>query len=312
MATSGSVDFSRTRSEIITHALQVCKVLAEGETANSTQLSDGAAYLNMVVKWLQADGMPLWSLKTAYLLPVTDTNTLATNSHWVHSFTQSNLAADASSGASTISVDSATGFAASQVIGIELSDGTMHWTTINGALSGTTVTLTTALTGAASDDAQVYTYATSVRAYRPLRVTHAMSHDVVAGNDIRVEVIAHRDYADIGDKTAESYPNQLHYDPQLETGGFYFYPRFSNGDKYLTVEYHRPFEDFDSATDTPDFPQEWYLPLVWLLAWALSPWSGMPLAERKMLREEAVALKDMAASGTSNEEQSIRLTPSER
>ncbi len=311
MTTSGSVNFSRTRDEIITHALQVCKVLAEGETASTQQITDGAAYLNMACKWLQADGMPLWALKTGYILPVTDTNTLASNSHFVHSFTQSTLSADAVSGASTISVTSATGFAASQVIGIELTDGTMHWTTINGALSGTTVTLTTALSDDADEDAEVYTYATSVRAYRPLRILHTMTHDV-DDTDIQTFIISHSDYANIGDKTQESYPNQLYYDPQLENGSFFFYPRFSNGNKYVTLRYHRPFEDFDATGDTPDFPQEWYLPLVWMLAWLLASLAGLPLEERKVLQKEALYFKEVAIAATSQEEESVRFTPSER
>jgi hypothetical protein len=37
----------------------------------------------------------------------------------------------------------------------------------------------------------------------------------------------------------------------------------------LTVD--RPFEDFDAAGNNPDFPQEWYDPLVWLLAERLEP-----------------------------------------
>jgi hypothetical protein len=32
----------------------------------------------------------------------------------------------------------------------------------------------------------------------------------------------------------------------------------------MTVE--RPFEDFDAGANNPDLPQEWYDPLVWILA----------------------------------------------
>jgi hypothetical protein len=312
MATSGSVDFSRTRDEIITHALQVAKVLAEGATASSQQLTDGAAYLNMVCKWLQADGMPLWALKTAYVLPVSDTNSIVAggSTHVVHSYTQTQLSAAASSGASTISVDSATGFGASQVVGIELSDGTIQWTTQSGAASGTTITLADVLTGAASEDGVVYTYATTVRAYRPLRIVHAVSTDVVDDTEQTIEIISHQEYTDLGSKTAEGYPTQLYYDPQLTSATIYFYPRFQDGRRVINFRYHRPFEDFDATGDTPDFPQEWYMPLVWLLAWALAGMHGMPLQERKLLLEEAIMLKNVATSGTSQEEDSVQFIPS--
>ena len=310
MATSGSVDFSLSRTNIITMALQSCNVLAEGVAASAQQLTDGSLFLNSIVKAFQSDGMPLWALKNAYILPMTGVSSMDAggSSHFVHSYTQTTLSAAAASGASTVVITSATGFAASQVIGIELSDGTMQWTTINGALSGTTVTLTAVLTGAASSGAQVYTYATSVRAYRPLRVLHAITRNVTDNADGHVSIISHSDYADIGNKTESSYPTQLYYDPQLDTGLLYFFPRFSNGDRVVLVRYHRPYEDFDAAGDTPDFPQEWYMAIVMTLAWTFSFYQEVPTKKRQELAIAAKYWKDLAL-GFAMEEDSVQFFP---
>jgi hypothetical protein len=58
----------------------------------------------------------------------------------------------------TIDVDSITGITNGDNIGVELDDGTMHWTTVNGAPSGTVITLTAVLPSATAIDNRVYAH----------------------------------------------------------------------------------------------------------------------------------------------------------
>lgn len=67
--TSGSTDFSVTRDDIIKRALRLIGVLAQGETPTAAQITEGAFALNSLVKAWQADGMPLWALKS-YNIPL--------------------------------------------------------------------------------------------------------------------------------------------------------------------------------------------------------------------------------------------------
>jgi len=69
MATSGSTDFILTRNTLITEALQQLGVLAEGETASSSQLSDCAVTLNLLCKYLATKGYSIWALKHGVLFP---------------------------------------------------------------------------------------------------------------------------------------------------------------------------------------------------------------------------------------------------
>lgn len=62
MATSGSTDFSVTRDDIITEALEQLGVLAEGESPNANQLTSCARTLNMLIKYWQADGFNIFAL----------------------------------------------------------------------------------------------------------------------------------------------------------------------------------------------------------------------------------------------------------
>ena len=63
MATSGSSNFATSRDGLISGALRVAGAIAQGETPSATLVSEAAEALNMLVKAMQADGMPLWALK---------------------------------------------------------------------------------------------------------------------------------------------------------------------------------------------------------------------------------------------------------
>jgi hypothetical protein len=74
MSTSGSTNFSITRDQLIAGALRLCGVLAEGETATATQVTNASEALNMLVKRLEADGMPLWAIKQSTITMSASTN----------------------------------------------------------------------------------------------------------------------------------------------------------------------------------------------------------------------------------------------
>ncbi len=70
MATSGSTDFSVSRDDIIKRALRIIGVLAQGETPTTNQTTEAAVALNGLVKAWEADGMPLWAIKS-FSVPLT-------------------------------------------------------------------------------------------------------------------------------------------------------------------------------------------------------------------------------------------------
>lgn len=55
--------------------MRLCGVIAQGETPNATQISDGAMALNYMVKAWEADGMPLWAITTVVIPLVAGVNT---------------------------------------------------------------------------------------------------------------------------------------------------------------------------------------------------------------------------------------------
>jgi len=73
MATSGSTNFSTNRDSLIAGALRIAGAISQGETPSATLYTETAEALNMFVKALQADGMPVWAIKKYAITLTTST-----------------------------------------------------------------------------------------------------------------------------------------------------------------------------------------------------------------------------------------------
>ena len=315
MASSGSYDYSLNAGAVCLAAYQQMGIVAEGASLNSAQSTEAMILLNMIVKLRSSFGMPSWAIKRGYVLPFTGASSINTNSHVVTSYTQTTLSADAASTDTTIDVTSATGFADTYAIGIELDDSTMQWTTESGAPSSTTITLSDALTGAASSGNYVYVYNTSSRVQKPQRIIQANIMDISSDTSWVIKLDTRDEYYSLSDRTTSGVPNQFFYDyapssdTALETNGtIYVFPRFPSGQYLIEFSYVRPFQDLDATSDTFDFPQAFYLPLTLELASVAGSRYGMPITERAALKKEAKDYMEEALE-TVYEEGSTYLEP---
>lgn len=71
MATSGSVDFTTNRDELIKDALLLIGELGEEEEPTAFQIAYGSRVLNKMAKAWQAHGLQLWKILQATVTPVT-------------------------------------------------------------------------------------------------------------------------------------------------------------------------------------------------------------------------------------------------
>ena len=265
------------------------------------------------MKAAQTAGMPLWAIKEGAIFPINDISTVSlgpSGGHAATTWVTTYLNAAGASGATTITVKSITDILASDNIGVELDSGNMHWTTVSGAPSGTTVTLAAGLASAAALNSRVYTYTT--KTVRPLKVVQAESFDYTTSTSMPVNIVSRDEYMRISDKTVESdRVNQVYYDPQLTRGILNFYPRFLNGNSIIRIWFQRPFEDMDAAGDTLDFPQEWENFIVWELAATIGPEQGVPDRKQTILMQKAIYERGLV-EGFGMEEGSVYLTPRSR
>jgi len=230
MPTSGSTNFATSRNELISGALRICGAIAQGETPTATQITEAAEALNMLVKAMEADGMPLWAMKE-YNVPLTASTT-------------------------------------SYRIGLSQ--------TINTP--------------------------------KPLKIIQAMLRNTVTNIDIPMLGLTRTDYNILGNKTTEGLPIQWYYDVQNTYGDLKLFPTpdaTAQASYVVRIVYQRPFEDFDAASDEPDFPQEWFDALKFGLADRLAPEYGLAIQERADLNKRAKELR-MEALSFGTETGSIR------
>ena len=132
---------------------------------------------------------------------------------------------------------------------------------------------------------------------KPLKVLQAWNHNTTSNVDIPMRIITQAEYNVLGNKTSSGNPIQVYYDPRRNTGDMHLFPVPSSTEQSANVIHYVcqiPFEDFNSATDEPDFPQEWYDAITYGLATRLAPEYGVPIADRKTLWQEMSIIKQEA------------------
>jgi hypothetical protein len=283
MAISGSTDFDRTRNEIVTAALSLLGVYAAGETISSEDVADASVFLNMMVKAWNADGIHLWKQSEITLFCEASTNSYSlTTSNCTASYVETALSADAASSDTALTVDSISGISNGDYLGIVLDDNTIHWTTVSGAPSGSTVTAATGLASAASSGNAVYAYTTKVG--KPLRIRN-IRRKTMDGTEVFMgrngDTVSRTEYMSYPNKTATGAPVQAYYDPRISTGTLFVWPSPDTDLHRIVFTGDLLLEDFDAIANTPDFPSEWLEAIVFNLAVRLGPTYGLVMTRDK-------------------------------
>lgn len=277
MTTSGTATFSYNRDQIIKMAYRKLGVINAGETPSSQMIQDASDALNLWVKALNATGLHIWTETeaTLFLQPGQNVYLLGagTTDHATENYTATTLSNSAAAGASSLSVTSTTGFASAYNIGVVLDSGSIFWTTQNGVASGNSIPLTANLSGSASGGNAVYVYQIDI--IRPLRVVSTRRYNFASAIDTQMGPMMSRlDYRNQPNKTAPGVPTQTFYDPRggaNTQGSLAVWPTPSDATNAIKMTWWRPVQDFTSAANTPDLPQEWGLALVWNLAKEMGP-----------------------------------------
>lgn len=292
MTTSGTYVFSHNRDQLLRSALRKAGAFSSGEDIDSDAITDAAAELNSMIKHWQATGINIWTVQEVFLYPVANqvryTLGSSTTDHATAVDVETTLASAASAGASTISVTSATGIATTYNIGIQLDDNTFQWTTVNGAPSGTTVTLSAVLTGAAASGNVVIVYQTSL--VRPLKILSARRYNLDSGIDTPLTEMDRIEYQEMPNKTTAGSVNSYYYDRRggaNSTGLIYLWPAPADAGEIIKMTAARPIQDFNVAGDDADLPPEWTAAIEWNLALPLAIEYEAP--QRKISNIEGMA-----------------------
>jgi hypothetical protein len=282
MALSGSFDYTITRDGIIQEAMERCGVLRLAKTAHADHITALSVSLNLKVKAAQGDGLQLFSYKDAFLFLEADRASYQlgpTGDHTTTAYDKTQLTNDEAAAQTTLTVDSIAGITNLDTIGIELDDGTLHWTTVNGVPAGSDVVITSGLPSLASAGNYVFAYVTNTIIERPLLIRDLFLRDV-NNNDSPVEVIPWSEYRQFSRKTNTGPMIAAAYDPLLTNGRLFVYPTAQDVTDVLGFVYKKPVDDFDANTNNPAFPVDWFEWLVSEMCVVVANKFSLPLTER--------------------------------
>jgi hypothetical protein len=292
MATSNSFDFSITRDQLLSRAFEAAGIVNEGATLTPAQIVVGSQLLNMLAKQWSGNsdfsGVKMQSRKRGYLFlntgqsaytlgpTVSDTGT---TDKWASSYVTTTIGTAEAAAQTVLSLTSSTGIVSSNRIGIELDNGAIQWSTVS-SLSGNDVTIadSSGLSGAAAAGNRVFAYSVSAEARRPLSILTAVLRDTNT-TDIPMYPMSLARYEEISSKITDGTPSRYYYEPALVDGVLYLNAEPDDVTKVIRMVYVSPIADFDGATDTPDMPQEWYLPLTLKMAMLVNINYRMPVSQ---------------------------------
>lgn len=310
MATSQSTNFTNTKNEIIADAYSILNVYGADEVVSAEDSALASRILNRMTKAWQATGVHLWKKETAIVFLQKDQIEYSLKStstdHATLSYVETTLSADEAIAQTTLSVTSSSGMTAADYIGIENEDGELQWSTINNVPDSTSVVIDDPLTTACESSAVVYAYTTKLD--EPFNIYSAVRESSGA-IDTPMNYLSYEAYFQLPNKTSSSTPVSYSYDRQLGDGIIRVWPAPDDVEYIMKINISAKVQDFDSAANTPDFPQEWYEALILNLAMKLAPAFGKTTAAQYQFLKQQADNALMEASSFDNEQGSLYFQP---
>lgn len=156
-----------------------------------------------------------------------------------------------------------------------------------------------------------YNLSTLLGMPRPQAILDAFLRDTTSNTDVGITLESRYDYNTLGSKTTQGRVNQVYYNPQLSgaTLTVYNVPADNNTELHITVQ--RQIQDINLATENPDFPQEAYRMLKWVLADEIALDYSTPKDVRAEIAAKARYFQDNFFDGE-QDTASVMFTPSTR
>lgn len=294
MATSGTTTFSQARDSLVLDSLVDTGIIGVGYVPDANTTEFAQRTLNLMLKTWMAEGLHLWKVKDFTLFLEKSDNTYLlgpSGDNWtIDTIVSTQIKTAAVSGATSIDIDSTTGITAGDYIGIEVDDGTMHWTTVVSITDSDTLVITTGIDDDAAIDNRVFTYTT--KAARPTAL-HDLRVKDEDNNERPVNLISRNEYGNFSVKTDTGDPSNFYFQPTTTNATLKCYVSPSRCTDRLvgSAEFH--IEDLTASNHDFDCPQEWLLPIRLNLGVLLMPAASAGSTEFKILKSLAQEYKDM-------------------
>jgi len=313
MAFSGSYDYTETltAANVIALALRRLGVYDPNETIDSTEEANALITLNLILKEWSAAGADVWSRGTFYLFLTGTTNnfydTSSSTSYFVSELGGAKLNAAAASGASTVDIDTSSLVSNTDLLFIELDDGTIEAHVANGNQSSATVTLTSTLGGAAASGNYLYQVTSSDRWQERFIDILNINRVIQDGTNVNtaeggqhspMELIGQAEYSLLSKKLQTGQPTSAYHERYPISSRIYVWPSGASSDVHrIEMRTIVALQDLDATTDNIYVPAEGMNALSWQLAAEMASEYGISERESNRLWKVAsIKLEDFLNS----------------
>jgi hypothetical protein len=279
MSTSGSIVLNETANDLAIDALMLLGVASSDQSPKVSDINVTIRMLNRMLNAWNAQGNILWTKREAILVPQLgqasyDLGSTSTD-YCSETVYQTTASANASLGATTISVTSATGFAIDMSIGIQLDTGYAQFSTITNIV-GTTITFADPLTSTVTSANGNYVYAIGELITRPLNIYQLRFRNNNASNyDRPVQPYNRNDYFALPTKSNLGPAVAWYYDVQNNPlGKLYIWNASQSVQDTIRFTYQKSMDMIDAANNNLEIPNEWNECVVWNLAARCAPFFG--------------------------------------
>ena len=185
-------------------------------------------------------------------------------------------------GQTVVTLTDATGIAIGNEIGFyNATEKRFGWRTVSG-VAGNNVTVSVAIAAEFPDGAPIRSYASSTA--KPLKISDATLQLDTSSETVIVPV-SQREWRELSVKTSDGNPSQFFYKPTISEGELYIWPQVDDELKYINLVVEQPFDDFDTSTDNPAAPSEYYQIIIYTLAHRLAIQYGF-LTRSNLLKQQ--------------------------
>jgi hypothetical protein len=295
--TSGSFAFSVARDDIIRQAMLNHALLDPSESPTAQEIVDCARVLNMIVKQLagqldRAPGFKMWQrhrgeLFLAYSKYLYNLAGNANGDQWAggvtglsdpYLYNQDQLIAPAVAGAAVMNVGPFPLPLATNIndfVGVQYTSSAgnsdIWWSTVSAinTVAGT-LTLANPLPAGSSAAANAYVWNYTKKAQRPMKVLTALLRDTTFSDTPLTEMVLEQ-YEALPTKTTPTNvadPTAWYYEARMLQNNGHLYIDCAGAQditKHIHAVFLREAMDFNNPGDAPEFPQEWFWHLSWML-----------------------------------------------
>lgn len=258
--------YAKTATQLISDALRDASIVGADIPIEAADFARALNATNDILTHWQAQGIHLWS-HTEALLPLNPNQASfdlgKSGTHCFTDYVYTTVKTAAAISATILDVVSTTGMTNGDFIGIELSTGNRHWTTLT-IVDSDTVTLAVGLAASAAVGAEIYTYTTKID--EPIRVLDARYGYFNTDYEIPIRQQSRKEYYDQPNKTANGATSLWYYDRQLSVGRLLIWPLANSCKNLIRFTFIKPQYIPENQIENLLIPSEWYLPLKWAVA----------------------------------------------